>query len=289
MKPISSGIRTNLMIATNRRTYHLELESVSSGYMAALSWWYPADELVGLTARNDRAIAREAGSIGRGLTLEGLNFDYRMNGYNPAWKPVRVFDDGRHFFIQMPNSIIATDLPPLFVVGDAKQSIYSFQGAAPDAFGEKHDRFTEALSSQGLTLATQALHHSFRSAPAGRDVGDATFAGHSGGGFGTDIEHRAFFPDLPGRVDLWPALPPAERDTEERAWDDPLDRVAPDDPAAVLAREIAATVRGWIDTGETLPLPDGPRRPQTAWPQSKTGNPARHPKHEGAPRRRGCL
>ena len=86
--------------------------------MAALSWRYPADELAGLTARNDRAIAREAGSIERGLTLEGLNFDYRMSGDNPAWKPVRVFDDGRQVFIQMPDSIIATDLPPLFVVGD---------------------------------------------------------------------------------------------------------------------------------------------------------------------------
>ena len=45
VKPISAGIRTNLMIATNRRTYHLELESMSEGYMAALSWRYPQDEL----------------------------------------------------------------------------------------------------------------------------------------------------------------------------------------------------------------------------------------------------
>ena len=118
VKPISAGIRTNLMIATNRRTYHLELESVEGGYMAALSWRYPADELAGLTARNDRAIAREAGSIERGLTLEGLNFDYRMTGDNPAWKPVRVFDDGRQVFIQMPEDIATTDMPPLFVLGE---------------------------------------------------------------------------------------------------------------------------------------------------------------------------
>ena len=118
VKPISAGIRTNLMIATNRRTYHLELESVEGGYMAALSWRYPADELAGLTARNERAIAREAGSIERGLTLEGLNFDYRMSGDNPAWKPVRVFDDGRQVFIQMPENIMATDMPPLFVLGE---------------------------------------------------------------------------------------------------------------------------------------------------------------------------
>ena len=131
VKPISSGIRTNLMIATNRRTYHLELESVEGGYMAALSWRYPADELAGLTARNERAISRDAGSIESGLTLEGLNFDYRLSGDSPDWKPVRVFDDGRQVFIQMPEDIATTDMPPLFVLGadgDAELVNYRVRG-----------------------------------------------------------------------------------------------------------------------------------------------------------------
>jgi P-type conjugative transfer protein TrbG len=118
VKPISAGIRTNLMIATDRRTYHLELESTDGSYMAALSWHYPADELASLTARNAQAIARESGSIAQGLTLEGLNFDYRLSGDTPDWKPVRVFDDGRQVFIQMPASIATTDMPPLFVRGE---------------------------------------------------------------------------------------------------------------------------------------------------------------------------
>ncbi len=118
VKPISAGIRTNLMIATNRRTYHLELESVESGYMAALSWRYPADELAELTARNRRAISREARTISQGLALEGLDFDYRLTGDDPDWKPIRVFDDGRQVFIQMPETIATTDMPPLFVLGE---------------------------------------------------------------------------------------------------------------------------------------------------------------------------
>ena len=122
VKPINAGIRTNLMIATDRRTYHLELESQEDGYMAALSWRYPADELAGLTARNDRAIAREAASITSGLALEGLNFDYRLTGDSPDWKPVRVFDDGRQVFIQMPGDIATTDMPPLFVLGPTSEA-----------------------------------------------------------------------------------------------------------------------------------------------------------------------
>lgn len=118
VKPISAGIRTNLMIATDRRTYHLELESVNGGYMAALSWRYPSDELAELTSRNGIAEVRAASSVEAGLTLDRLNFDYRLSGDTPSWKPVRVFDDGRQVFIQMPTTIETTDMPPLFVLGD---------------------------------------------------------------------------------------------------------------------------------------------------------------------------
>lgn len=131
VKPINADIRTNLMIATDRRTYHLELESVPSGYMAALSWRYPADELAELTSRNARAVSREAGVINRGVSLDGLNFDYRISGDKPKWKPVRVFDDGVQVYIQMPSNIASTDLPPLFVLGgngDAELVNYRLRG-----------------------------------------------------------------------------------------------------------------------------------------------------------------
>lgn len=117
VKPIASGLSTNLMIATDRRTYHLELESTDGSYMAALSWRYPQDELTELRVRNGRAKSRDQQTIARGLTLADLNFDYRIDGDRPDWRPVRVFDDGRHVFIQMPARIATTDAPPLFVVG----------------------------------------------------------------------------------------------------------------------------------------------------------------------------
>jgi type IV secretion system protein TrbG len=131
VKPISSGLTTNLMIATNRRTYHLELESTSGAYMAALSWRYPQDELTELRARNGRAKRQDQQTIARGLTLADLNFDYRIEGDKPDWRPVRVFDDGRHVFIQMPDRIATTDAPPLFIVGkkgDAQLVNYRMRG-----------------------------------------------------------------------------------------------------------------------------------------------------------------
>ncbi|TRO85694.1 P-type conjugative transfer protein TrbG [Glycocaulis profundi] len=122
VKPISPGIRTNLMIATDRRTYHLELESVASGYMAALSWRYPAEELSRHAARTAEAAPPPVASVERGLSVEGLNFDYALSGDSPAWRPVRVFDDGRQVFIQMPADIAASELPPLFVLGEGGAS-----------------------------------------------------------------------------------------------------------------------------------------------------------------------
>lgn len=117
VKPVASGLTTNLMIATDRRTYHLELTSLETSYMAALSWRYPADELAILTSRNQIARSRQAESISPNLNLSDLNFDYRIEGDRPDWRPVRVFDDGRRVFIQMPADLAMTEAPPLFVLG----------------------------------------------------------------------------------------------------------------------------------------------------------------------------
>ena len=117
VKPIAADLSTNLMIATDRRVYHLELESTSGSYMAALSWRYPQDELDQLRVQNARAAAREDRTIAKGLTLDDLNFGYRIEGDEPDWRPVRAFDDGVHVFIQMPDAIARTDAPPLFIVG----------------------------------------------------------------------------------------------------------------------------------------------------------------------------
>src|SRR3546814_10347273 len=42
VKPTRPDIMTNLVINTNRRTYHLELRATPATYMEAVSWSYPA-------------------------------------------------------------------------------------------------------------------------------------------------------------------------------------------------------------------------------------------------------
>lgn len=117
IKPIAADLITNVMISTDRRTYHLEAESTDSTYMAAVSWHYPADDLRALQRRNVQAEADEARIIDRGLDISKLRFAYRLEGDTPSWRPLRVFDDGRKVYIQMPADLSVRQAPPLFVIG----------------------------------------------------------------------------------------------------------------------------------------------------------------------------
>lgn len=115
VKPFSSGLATNLVVTTDRRSYHLQLTATSRTAMAALSWTYPADQLIALRRAADQAAA--AAPISDGLAVDNLHFNYAISGDAAAWRPLRAFDDGRQTFVEFPASIAVGDAPPLFVVG----------------------------------------------------------------------------------------------------------------------------------------------------------------------------
>lgn len=117
VKPIKEGLKTNLVIITDRRSYHLELTSDTETYMASVSWHYPRDELMALQRRNDQAKVSAESVADRGLRLGQLKFRYRLSGDNPPWRPVRVFDDTNKVYIQFPDRLDQGEAPPLFVVG----------------------------------------------------------------------------------------------------------------------------------------------------------------------------
>ncbi|MCU0911875.1 MAG: PD-(D/E)XK nuclease family protein [Rhodobacteraceae bacterium] len=145
----------------------------------------------------------------------------------------------------------------LFVVGDPKQSIYSFQGADPSGFTRMQDHFGGRLSAVGHRLDHIDLPVSFRSAPEVLRVVDATFVPDDRNrGLGGAPEHVAAHGDLPGRVDLWPLVPKAEDGAEDPDWHDPVDRVDAAHHDVVLARRIAGEIARLCDPacGETLPV-----------------------------------
>lgn len=115
VKPFASGLKTNLVITTDRRAYHLQLESTEKTSMAAISWTYPQDQITALRRRNAEADA--ATPVASNVALENLRFRYAISGDNPPWRPVRAFDDGHKVYIEFPRRIDQGEAPPLFVVG----------------------------------------------------------------------------------------------------------------------------------------------------------------------------
>jgi type IV secretion system protein VirB9 len=115
VKPFAAGLATNLVITTDRRTYHLALSSRAGPAMSALSWTYPQDALIALKKAEQAAVA--AAPVAAGLDVDQLHFNYALSGDHPAWRPLRAFDDGRQTFIEFPPSLAVGEAPPLFVVG----------------------------------------------------------------------------------------------------------------------------------------------------------------------------
>nr|WP_242446146.1 P-type conjugative transfer protein TrbG [Sphingopyxis lindanitolerans] len=129
VKPTRTDITTNMIINTDRRTYHVELRATAAAYMASVSWTYPADDLIALQAA--AAEAARAAPVAGGIDLAALNFRYRIAGDKVAWRPVRAFDDTRQLFIEFGEGVATGDMPPLFVIGgsgEAELVNYRVQG-----------------------------------------------------------------------------------------------------------------------------------------------------------------
>ena len=114
VKPTRSDIATNLVINTDRRTYHIELRSNAQTYMASVSWSYPQDELIAF--RQAAAAEERSEPFARGLDISKLDFRYAITGDKPLWRPLRAFDDGVRVYVEFPQTVSQSELPPLFAI-----------------------------------------------------------------------------------------------------------------------------------------------------------------------------
>lgn len=119
VKPLRAGIRTNIVLATDRRTYLIEAIAVQgSAYSAQTAWRYP-----------DASRGAETSTVS-GIALEALNFRYRIEtvrGSAPRWRPVRVFDDGRRTYVEFPLDITTSAAPPLFLRDGADVALVNYR------------------------------------------------------------------------------------------------------------------------------------------------------------------
>ncbi len=148
----------------------------------------------------------------------------------------------------------------VFVVGDEKQSIFSFQGADPHEFSSVKALLHERLKAVETPMFEGALQCSFRSAPPILNLVDQVFSGEVRGGVTGEISHIAVDDTLPGRVELWPFYE-KEPVEETLPWDAPVDALPPSDPMFLLAEDVAKRVAEIIASKVVLP---GKTRPVQA-------------------------
>jgi ATP-dependent helicase/nuclease subunit A len=144
----------------------------------------------------------------------------------------------------------------VFAVGDEKQSIYSFQNAAPRDFAEMRRHFEIAHKNSELKFVPRELKHSFRSGDSVLAAVDEVFKDKAVAASVTSDVHgvppHIALPDAPpSLVEIWEPMKPDER-REIDGWDAPFDQVSETSPRVKLARRIARTVRGLVDGGEPV-------------------------------------
>ena len=144
----------------------------------------------------------------------------------------------------------------IFAVGDEKQSIYSFQNAAPKEFAEMRRHFERAHRASGRAFVFREFKHSFRSGENILAAVDAVFKDEAlaasvssdAGGF---PPHIALPDAAPGFVEIWEPAEP-DKGAEIEGWDAPFDQVSETSPRVKLARRIARTVRRMVDRRELV-------------------------------------
>lgn len=170
---------------------------------------------------------------------------------NPAqWQVIRSLAE--EFYA---NAATETCNRTLFVVGDGKQSIYSFQGADPAVFTQMQQDLRRFASNSGKKWEDIDLNVSFRSTPEILSTVDAVFSTMPLSSVA--LEHHAFRKDAPGHVELWPLLKKEEK-ISLSSWQPALDYHGFSSPQKKLATLIATTIQGWLSGQGPLTRPTTP-------------------------------
>lgn len=161
----------------------------------------------------------------------------------------------------------------LFVVGDEKQSIFSFHGADPTAFHKMRDYFKKRSENAGRIFSSIHLETSFRSAEPILELVDNVFERHDlrqSLGLPTThtLTHYAFHGKMAGLVELWDADSTEKtKKNENYEWVLPatqLNEIEQNESTSSfsLAKKIADTISGWLTTKEKLESEGRPIEPR---------------------------
>ncbi|VIO66721.1 double-strand break repair helicase AddA [Bradyrhizobium ivorense] len=178
----------------------------------------------------------------------------------------RQWDIVAHIISEFTSGAGARDglVRTVFAVGDEKQSIFSFQGAAPREFDLRRRELKQRFEDAGLKFDPVSFTYSFRSGPVILHSVDHVFRDEDIYRSIHAVEngyplHNAMADAGPSLIELWDLAKADEREDIE-GWRAPFDGVALTSPEVKLARRIQAEIKRLVDSG-TMTGSEGARRP----------------------------
>jgi ATP-dependent helicase/nuclease subunit A len=178
----------------------------------------------------------------------------------------RQWDIVAHIISEFTSGAGARDgvVRTVFAVGDEKQSIFSFQGAAPREFDLRRRALKKKFEDAGLKFDPVSFTYSFRSGPEILHAVDQVFREQDifrsihAVDIGNPI-HHALADAGPGQIDLW-ELAEADDRQDIEGWRAPFDGVSATSPEVKLARRIQAEIKALVGSG-VMTGSKGDRRP----------------------------
>ena len=132
IKPLKSGLVTNFIITTDRRSYQLRARS-GKKYNPIIGWTYPHDDRAAFLRQQEEKKKREEEQITPAVSPDKMYFGYEISeksgwfssGY--SWTPKMVFDDGRKVYIQMAGTMPSGQAPALFVKDETGLALVNYR------------------------------------------------------------------------------------------------------------------------------------------------------------------
>jgi type IV secretion system protein VirB9 len=139
VKPKEVGLSGNLIIATNRRLYDVQLASRKTDRMMGINFTYPEDQAAQWKAFNENMQRQAAAAAARkdqerratvlptGQTITDLDFNFEMTGDRPSWRPLRVYSDGKKTYIEFPDQVENGEAPVLVMLDGSTEQVVNYR------------------------------------------------------------------------------------------------------------------------------------------------------------------
>jgi len=116
VRPTEPRISTNMVVTTDMRVYVILLKAANHEWMPFISFTYPEDDA---KIQNQQLAQRQkesySSTLSNGMNVANLDFGFRVTGDNVAWKPIRVYGDGRKTYVEFES--LGNEAPALVELG----------------------------------------------------------------------------------------------------------------------------------------------------------------------------